>query len=402
MLNGLDQIDWAGLQHASGPATDVPAALRAIALGGSSQATRAIAALSDVLCHQDTRYTGTVAAIPFLAELALRPGPHVPGLLHLLRAIAAPSCQYMLENRQTTRAFYADMARRRATQGNAEQIYSDTYGISPMVEADCHARVAEALPHLLPLLTSASPAQVAAMLMLMAEFPGQWSDSAPLIFATLKGSPVPAVQRAAMAALGRLARSVEAGPVDPVLRDWLSPRHAPPLRAEAALAITSKDPERHDTLRDALTSANLLYRNDVEERPIYGRRGWTVTRVADCFARWRGDYAQDTQTVAAILAALPQAAEAGAAPDPLVRAALKTLARSAPIEGMFRGRRRSSLSSMERAVLNAIVTHGPWQIGDSRNGNFAGLMHRCGLPDTPEALARFATPPGALARLLRR
>ncbi|MEV4709105.1 hypothetical protein [Actinoplanes sp. NPDC049316] len=60
MLDGLDEVDWAALTHAYGPAHDVPELLRE-------------AALSDLygrIFHQGTVYTATAAAVPFLVELA--------------------------------------------------------------------------------------------------------------------------------------------------------------------------------------------------------------------------------------------------------------------------------------------------------------------------------------------
>lgn len=402
MLNGLDRIDWAGLQHAYGPAADTPAALRAIALGGRSQAAQALAKLADTLCHQGTRYTATVAAIPYIVELTQRRGPCVSGLLHLLRDIAAPTCDQILQQGVTEQQFQHQAAQAEAAQSAADRDHARTYGASPQVDAHCHSQVSEHLPALTARAQDRNPATTAAALALLGEFPAAWETTRPALTAALDSGGTPAVQRSAMAALGRLGQSIEAGPVDPILRPWLSPRHALPLRAEAALAMTSRDPARYDTMRDALTQATVLYRNDSEERPVYGRPGWTASRLAGGLARSRGEDARQGDTITAILAALPQARAQGATTDPLIRAALATLAFGAPIDAMFRGRRRSSLTDLERTTLKAVAEHGDWQIGNSRNGTFAGLMRRCGLPDTPQEMARFATPPGALGRLLRR
>ncbi|SNS33779.1 hypothetical protein [Antarctobacter heliothermus] len=398
MLDGLDRVEWARLTHGHGPATDVPAALRALALGGASQAARALATLDDTLCHQGRCYGGTVAAIPFLAELALRPGPRTPGLLHLLRAIAAPSCARMLAQGQSTRAFYADVTGSATDRDNT----GAASGTSRHVDAECHSAVARALPQLLPLLDSDAPAQVAAMLMLLAEFPAAGTDTAPRIFAAIKRSGTPTVRRAGLATLGQLSRSVEVDPADPHLRRWLDPAQPLPIRVEAALSMTVKEAARRDVLLEGLRHSDALYQSDTADRALFPRPGWTADRVATCLARWRGDDAHRVETAKAIITALPRARAAGTATTGQVRALLAVLADGAPIEGLFRGRRRSRLSELDRQALQAIAAQGDWITGDTRNAAFADMMHRCGLPDTARDLARFAIRPGVLARLLRR
>lgn len=394
MLDGLDRVDWAGLTHGRGPATDVPAALRALALGGASQAARALATLNETLCHQGGCYTASAAAIPFVAELALRPGPRTPGLLHLLRAIAAPACARMLAQGRTTRGYYADAAHSAAER--------DHTGTSTRVEAECHVAVARALPSLSSLLDSDDPAQVAAVLMLLGEFPSVGIDSTQRITAAIKRTDKPAVRRAGLAALGHLSRSVEVDPADPILRRWLDPAQPLPIRVEAALSMTVQETARRDVLLKGLRHSDALFQSDTADRELFPHPGWTVDRVATCLARWRGGDAQRTETTQAIIAALPQVRAAGAATTGQTRALLATLAAGAPIEGMFRGRRRSMLSELDRQALQAIAAQGDWISGDAPNAMFATLMRRCGLPDTAHDLARFATRPGALARLLRR
>lgn len=402
MLDGLDRIGWAELKHAYGPATDVPAALRAMALGGASQSARALSALSGSLCHQGSRYTATLAAIPFLAELAFRSGPHTPGLLDLLRDIAAPSCQQILEARQTTQAYYDEMAHQTAHQSHADQIHSDSFGVSPLVDAQCHAAVANALPQLEPLVAAPSCAISAAMMGVLAELPAQGQDSATRIIGVIETASLPALQRAGLQALGRLAQSVETESTDTLLRPWLTPSHPLPVRVEAALSLTACDAGCRDLLGQALHNSAVLYQTDTVDRDVFAPPGWTADRVALCLSRWRATERQRAETVAAILAALPPAKEAGVATSGLVRALLACLAEGAPIEGLFRGRGRSRLTALDRQVLKAIATHGDWTIGDTRNDNFARLMHRCGLPDTAQGMTRFATRPGPLTRLLRR
>jgi hypothetical protein len=85
----LDQVPWPRLHHAHGPATDVPAMLRA--LSSADPATRDWAAfeLMGTVYHQGTRWQASAHVVPFLAALVDDPGtPDRPGVARLLRAVA--------------------------------------------------------------------------------------------------------------------------------------------------------------------------------------------------------------------------------------------------------------------------------------------------------------------------
>src|SRR6266511_4643876 len=71
MLAGLDEIDWAALSHAYGPATDVPQWVRS--LRSPDPEVRAWAREDGNIVHQGTRHAATAPAVPFLVELALAP-----------------------------------------------------------------------------------------------------------------------------------------------------------------------------------------------------------------------------------------------------------------------------------------------------------------------------------------
>ena len=72
LLVGLNAVDWGALQHAYGPAIDVPAQLLAVARDGDL-AGEAMYQLWGNIHHQGSVYPATTPAVPFLAELACRP-----------------------------------------------------------------------------------------------------------------------------------------------------------------------------------------------------------------------------------------------------------------------------------------------------------------------------------------
>lgn len=69
MLDQLDKIDWARLEHAYGPATDVPDCLWRLASADKEVRGDAMYDLYGNIWHQGTVYEATAHALPFLIEL---------------------------------------------------------------------------------------------------------------------------------------------------------------------------------------------------------------------------------------------------------------------------------------------------------------------------------------------
>ncbi|MFD9540099.1 hypothetical protein [Streptomyces sp. NPDC060022] len=88
MLEGIDDTDWAALEHAYGSADDVPGLLRAAGSVDAGVRDEALDELVSSLCHQGSIYSATAAAVPFIARLALDgPGDRL-ALLWLLHGAA--------------------------------------------------------------------------------------------------------------------------------------------------------------------------------------------------------------------------------------------------------------------------------------------------------------------------
>jgi hypothetical protein len=68
-LAGLGDVDWAAVEHAEGPADDVPALLRAAASGDPFHREFAWELLAETVCHQGTVYPASAAVVPFLYRL---------------------------------------------------------------------------------------------------------------------------------------------------------------------------------------------------------------------------------------------------------------------------------------------------------------------------------------------
>ncbi len=83
MLQGLDAVPWADLDHAYGSAADVPGLLRQLLDPDPKVRRKVIHTLYGNVFHQGTRYTASVHVIPFLIELCGNPAVPARGdLLH--------------------------------------------------------------------------------------------------------------------------------------------------------------------------------------------------------------------------------------------------------------------------------------------------------------------------------
>ncbi|MFG1654255.1 hypothetical protein ACGFIE_30405 [Micromonospora sp. NPDC049275] len=94
MLEGLDEVSWNELSHAYGEALDTPNLLRQAASPDEEAAQEAVSELNGSIFHQGTVYLATVAAVPFLAELALAAPHGRADLAWMLGQLADPQHAY--------------------------------------------------------------------------------------------------------------------------------------------------------------------------------------------------------------------------------------------------------------------------------------------------------------------
>ena len=84
----MNEIDWAELRHAYGSASDVPAQLRAMVSDDPEERAAAIDASYGNIYHQGTRYSASVAAVPFIIKALEHPHGDRAKLIGLLGALA--------------------------------------------------------------------------------------------------------------------------------------------------------------------------------------------------------------------------------------------------------------------------------------------------------------------------
>lgn len=88
MFAGIDEVDWTSMEHAYGPADDVPGLLRGLASADPAEREQALDGMYGAVHHQGDVYACTLACIPFLFELVVDPGIHDRGsIVELLTSI---------------------------------------------------------------------------------------------------------------------------------------------------------------------------------------------------------------------------------------------------------------------------------------------------------------------------
>ncbi|MGI5207160.1 HEAT repeat domain-containing protein [Spirillospora sp. CA-108201] len=118
---GLDDVDWAGLDHAHGSAGDVPDLLRALSSADEDEREAALGELFTNIFHQGSRYEASAAAVPFLLALASDPGiPERTWPLYLAAALAIGYDEAHLPSGVAITAWREEAARLRETDPAAE------------------------------------------------------------------------------------------------------------------------------------------------------------------------------------------------------------------------------------------------------------------------------------------
>ncbi|MFE7465022.1 HEAT repeat domain-containing protein [Streptomyces sp. NPDC057499] len=88
MFAGIDEVDWTSMEHAYGPAGDVPAMLWGLASADPARRETALDGMYGAVHHQGDVYACTLASIPFLFELVVDPGIQDRGsIVELLTSI---------------------------------------------------------------------------------------------------------------------------------------------------------------------------------------------------------------------------------------------------------------------------------------------------------------------------
>ncbi len=111
MLETLDSTEWAKINHAYGPASDLPESLRALAFGDDERREKALWELHGNIWHQGTVYEATAHAVPFLLEMLRGKHPESARILALLALIANGRSYVAVHGNLAGRQYEVQLAR---------------------------------------------------------------------------------------------------------------------------------------------------------------------------------------------------------------------------------------------------------------------------------------------------
>jgi HEAT repeat protein len=280
VLEGLDAVDWAALEHAYGSAADVPELIRSLRSPDATIRKAAMWNLYGNVFHQGSRYEASAHAAAFLLELLADPA--TPDRLAVLRLLADLAIGY--DENWLPGGFPVARYRVRAAGGAsllraapACAAAGQQAGARPRleywrslsrehsarllacVELAAYDAVRAGLPLFRALLSDDAPAMRALAAYTLGWFPEDASASVPPLTG-LAADPGPSVAATALVAIGLLGTAAAAGAALSALTD---PRDV--VRWGAAIALarlcgTEADPRVARELRT--WSSDASHRDD--------------------------------------------------------------------------------------------------------------------------------------------
>jgi tetratricopeptide (TPR) repeat protein len=231
MLEGIDEVPWADLEHAYGSAADVPALLQQLLDADPKVRSEVLGKLYGNVFHQGTRYQATSYVIPFLIELC--GNPDVPKRRDLLRFWGSLITGYF-------------SVQERPVWGDGEQIYDcgeilmpdpgdSFWGNYPAMLHRVYRESLKGHQLLCALLADDDSAVRAGAAWVLACLPTMAESSLPKLVAQLVKEPSEWVRAAIAFALGELGAS------DPLRRILSADTSAVP-RCMAACQLARIDP----------------------------------------------------------------------------------------------------------------------------------------------------------------
>ncbi|WP_394617423.1 hypothetical protein JNUCC0626_48880 [Lentzea sp. JNUCC 0626] len=371
MLTGLDQVDWARLSHAYGPADDVPAQLRDLVSPDEAVRRKALSGMYANLYHQGTIYEATAAAVPFVLQALTDPVcDEQPQLLDLLSGIVTGHDSMWLPAgipvaRHRAQAVGGDALLAAAPHPGDEDYDEDEADLAYVEDLDeedqnrlyahiwvrVYDAVRAGVPLFRDLLTWEPPVACMAAYTL-AWFPEDAAESLPALAKVTGGDEEGVVAATASVAMGLLGGRPAVTLDDP----------RPIARWGAAIALASVDD---------LIAATALPKSD--------RVPFLDGDLATCAARslrLAGERDAD-RTFDKILARIPTIS--GYSALHVVGEALRLAFPDGP-------------SERQRRLLDALAgSPGTWLIEGRTFASFTNLMDRHGLPTSPAALRDYTS-----------
>lgn len=390
MLEGLDTVDWSNLIHAYGDASDIPNDICELLSDAEDIREKALWRLFGNIYHQGTRYTATVAAIPFLTDAVLaRRTPQTPKIIGLLAAIAEPTSAQLIEQQSTADDFRSEMIAQEVALDTEVRAECAEFGFWPTVESKVYDGVSEQVLRIWHLFEDADPAIPEAMTNLVRHFPHHWQNAFPHIKKLLEAAPSGEIgdrQRAfCLQSMKYATQLAGVKTEDNLIYAYAAPEQTVMTRACALLAVQELSGKGIAGAFSCLDDVAQLYQQD---RKMMLGNGWTAAKLVQrLFQEGQRDR---EQFVPKIILALKAASEHNASSEELVRVLVELICHPHLAKGHFANVLSKDLSQEDREALIAIADYGQWRVGDSWLGNFTFMIKEYGLPDRPDKLRKYA------------
>lgn len=392
MLNGLDQVDWARLTHAYGPADDVPGLIRKLVSPDAALRRKALRKLNGTIYHQGTIYEATACAVPFLLEVLTAPEcDEQPQLLSLLTSIVTgfdemwlPAGLPIAEHREAAVGGEAILAAApRPGDDDFDEDEGDYEYVSGLPDEDqarmyaylwvrAYDAVRAGVPLFRELLTWEPPVQCMAAYAL-AWFPEEAPESLLALANITEGDPEGVVAATASVSMGLLGGRPVITLDDP----------RPVARWGAAIALATVDgPDTGQDVVDELIAVAAGSIGDSDRVPFLEGN---VAAYAGRALRLTGD-GHGGRTFDALLARIPSVS--GTSAFHVVKEALRL---AFPSGALPSGTGYPSLDDRQRHLVDALAASpATWLIDGRKFGNFSMLVGEYGLPASNDALRAYA------------
>jgi len=394
MAQAIDDINWSALKHAYGEASDVPNDIKLLNSTNEEAQKDALHRLFGSIYHQGSRYTATVAAIPFLADAALeKNNTKASDVIYLLSAIAEPSASAMIKDKLTVAEFRDAIRQEDAELSVEERENLDAFGYYPLIEVEVYDAVSNQVERLWPLAEVNEPNLQCAMVGLLCNFPEYWYKT-QLYLSTLlnpaqETEHQESIRVACIDAIRYASGFKGIGSQDDLLKNFISEDNTLMTRARAALACSHMSNDTWHILLTCLDEADKLFTMD---RELAKSTEWTAAqiskRIAECGTR------HPSEILPRLIGALRAASNANADTSVIVHAIVTLLAGgTAKTSNCFANKGTHDLSDNERKGLLAIADFANWKIAGGWSGNLTSMIKSYGLPDKPNQLRRYVTGP---------
>ncbi|MEM6295809.1 MAG: HEAT repeat domain-containing protein [Myxococcota bacterium] len=368
MLEGLDDVAWAKLSHALGPADDVPDLVRDLAAEDRDRRAKAQYDLYGSLWSHGTVYEATPHAVPFLIAL-LEHAEHVdrPWLLIYLSALANGTSHHevhqhhgIYDDERHTPEFAAKIAQEQAWVDDAKQAVREGLSAYQALLSHDDASTRAAAAFLLGGLRDAAPTTI------------------PALGGRLSSESEPVVRASIAEALGSLGDE----PLTRVrLFDLVEHDNAPYVRWAAARSLSFLASGDVD---DAVVEALLYALKDPSSiEPLHAESPWAQENTPAATAR--ALLAVGPEKGARAVSALAKFL-GGSDPSSALAIAETLLGLAFPQRGTASAE-FAELSPNQQLVVRTIAhSDAAWMMG----ANMSALLDRHALPRGAESLQTFA------------